>query len=62
MHSLLSKIWKCGWQGRAKAERRCGIEHDEGEVRRAKVRSSELSAPEVLACLQDEEVGKCWNL
>jgi hypothetical protein len=35
-----TRIWKCGWWGRAKAERRCEIEHDAGEVWKAKDHNS----------------------
>jgi hypothetical protein len=59
MYLPSAKIWECGWQGKAMAEMRCGIEHDADGVRRAKARSSGLSVQEGLAFLQDaEEVGR----
>jgi len=56
MYSLLPRSWKCGWQGKAMIERRYGIEHDDGGVRKAKGCSSGPSVQEFLR--GDEGVGK----
>ena len=52
MYLLSPRIWKFGWQGKVRAERRCGIEHDVDGVRKARGRSSEPSVQEVRAFLR----------
>ena len=59
MHLLSLRFWKSGWQGKVRAERRHGIDHDVGGVPKAKGRSSGLSVQEVHAFLRGGEgVGK----
>jgi hypothetical protein len=59
LYLLLTKVWKSGWQSKARAERRSGIEHDVGGVPKAKVRSSGPSVQGVRAFLRGGEgVGK----